>query len=286
MTDQDWEVDGAAGAAADGGGTAGQAAPEAPKPTPPTNVVPFPGSWFGSIEELVPIGTDSHAAAATADANAFWDGEALPLQELAPPDVGAGGPPVAAHAVPADDTTAFAEGPGADTGYVAVMSSRRFRASVALLCTVLVTAAACGALLLVHSFTVGRRSLSGHGARTARDPATKVLTETVTTPVTVTTPAPINTREGGASRSTGVRGPRRTATPQSHRSGAGGNPVQSSPSRGPTVVQRSALATSPDVAPPSTGAASPTAGGLASGTTVGRRPQTGCAQSPDSGCLP
>lgn len=284
MTDQDWEVDGAAGAAANGGGAESQAAPEGPRPPRPTNVVPFPGNWFGSIDELVPLGTGANAATAAADANAFWDGEALPLEELAPPDVRAAGPPTAA-AASAQDTTALAEGPRADIGHVAVISSRRLP-RVALLCTVLLAAVAGGVLLLAHALPVGGHSPSAPVARTADVPAARVLTETVTAPLTVTTRAAVRTRQRGAGPLTGVKQPKRTAQSPSRRGGRPRNSVSPSVTRGSAVSQLSTWAASP-TAPASSGATSPpTAGGLASGTSADGRSQSGCAQSPDSGCLP
>lgn len=59
MTDQGWNVNGGAGGAAEGAGG------DAKEPSPAhvqnggdggaANVVPFPGNWFGSVDELVPL---------------------------------------------------------------------------------------------------------------------------------------------------------------------------------------------------------------------------------------
>ena len=67
MTDHD---SGAKEQAGDGG-VAGEAG---------TNVVPFPRSWYGSVDELVPITTDPpRRRRPSVDASAFWGGEAAPV---------------------------------------------------------------------------------------------------------------------------------------------------------------------------------------------------------------
>jgi hypothetical protein len=75
MTDHD---SGAKEQAEEGGAAAGAAA----------NVVPFPRSWYGSVDELVPIDPRPPARSSdrASDASAFWGGDApqAPVREEAP----------------------------------------------------------------------------------------------------------------------------------------------------------------------------------------------------------
>src|SRR5579875_15 len=51
-----------------------------------TNVVPFPRSWYGSVDELVPIDTgpspEPDRPSSLADASAFWGGDAARSSRL------------------------------------------------------------------------------------------------------------------------------------------------------------------------------------------------------------
>jgi len=64
MTDRDWEVDGADGGSA--GAVSGAEARPAQSQRP-ANVVPFPGNWFGSVDELVPVHSEPEPVAVHPD---------------------------------------------------------------------------------------------------------------------------------------------------------------------------------------------------------------------------
>ncbi|HWD70492.1 MAG TPA: hypothetical protein VG293_09860 [Solirubrobacteraceae bacterium] len=108
MTDQDWEVDGATGGSAGGDSGSGATRPDRDEPdSRPANVVPFPGNWFGSVDELIPIhpgprpslaevaaapaesrpasAAAEPTATAAADASDFWEGDAASLEEVSVP---------------------------------------------------------------------------------------------------------------------------------------------------------------------------------------------------------
>lgn len=64
MTDQDREVDGADGGSAGAGSGAEASRAQSQRPAkPPANVVPFPGNWFGSVDDLVPVHSEPEPAA-------------------------------------------------------------------------------------------------------------------------------------------------------------------------------------------------------------------------------
>jgi hypothetical protein len=137
LTDHDWDVDGVAG------GSPGAPDGSVPKPPAPgsfaaANVVPFPGHWFGSVEDLIPLHPE--------DTGPSVDGSPPPADartapaEAAPPPAAPGPPPTAGDAPPATgsgpastaaDASDFWEGDAAALGELAV--PEELRVSIPLL---------------------------------------------------------------------------------------------------------------------------------------------------------
>ncbi|MDE3132351.1 MAG: hypothetical protein KGL16_14465 [Acidobacteriota bacterium] len=153
MTDHDWDGDGGAGGSARpiGGTAAGEPGAEA-SGSRSANVVPFPGNWFGSVDDLVPVHPEPESpalragssvsvapsipqawaprvaalppipeppAGAAADASAFWAGEAFASDSPAitgPDSAGITGPEVPGVTAPdSPGVLADEEGEPSDT---------------------------------------------------------------------------------------------------------------------------------------------------------------------------
>jgi hypothetical protein len=322
VTDHDWEVDGGAGGAA--GGTSGSASgpePDTAESDTSTSdarsakVVPFPGNWFGSVDELVPVHPepvpihaeprDPPAAASSplseppssspADASDFWEGDAATLQELATEtdsrsSIALLRSPAAARRKSASRTTAAGSPSSGESGTAAAapLDAHKHRAPLAALAIVLLAAIVAGVLLAAHSFP----GISGSGA--SRNPGrlaavtqhkARVVTQTITSPVTVTTRARARTRPRAGKRSARKRT-------------AGAN-ARGAASRGTSSAHIGASSTSDASSTggePSTGGESSSAGGSSEDASPPVTPshssvstgQSGssCVVSPDSGCLP
>lgn len=383
MTDHDWEGDGGAGGSAGAiSGTADgrRGRPRSEKPGSPgharseksgsraANVVPFPGNWFGSVDELVPVHPEprppagqsepetptvkiapsipeaweprvrivppaadppadaepmadveatadaevtahaevTEAAGLTADASAFWAGEASPLQEViaAPVD----SPPTLAEvpSVAAEpeleidsssvDSVSIPESPAPAAVDSEAQATRGRRGRWAPALAALVAAVAGGVLLVAHALPVGSTRGAGHvgGSLSARGRhKARALTQTVASPVTVTRTVEARDRPGRSSARTrhkaAGRGSNTAAdavgsdhavdvansqqTPASnHQSSASGKPTAAS-GHGSSPGTSTSASTGPPVAPKH--------------SANSARSTSDCStQSPDSGCLP
>ena len=231
-------------------------------------VVPFPREWYGSPDELMPIDLGSPEAdvadAAGFDATeaaAFWEGGVGADHRLADPSDQRRRDP--ARTRPAVHTE---PGPTSDRPTRPQAASRRVAVRPLAVAALLAVALAGVAAVLVSGL-----GAAGHGtdpgARSQRHDASRAVTKTVTTPVTVTTKVPDH---GGRGKRTSTR---------TH----AGRPAGDSAQSGTTAVKQPA-ATHPtsdqDSVPSSQTSPPATAGG--SLHSAG----TGCTQSPDSGCLP
>lgn len=254
MTDDDWEVE--RGTGKSGGATSGTAGRS--RRTKPgsrsANVVPFPGNWFGSVEDLVPVHPEQDSsepavpvvelrAEQVSDANAFWEGEAAPLQDVVSEPSGPGSSP--SSALPAESAG----------GAEAAGGRRRLALALTALLFALV---ATGAALVVQALPGGSAQGARHAGLTAGRDNASAITQTVQSTVTVTTKA---------------------RTTSSHTRKHDRRVHKATPG---------SLATTATKTPPayqgSTGAVS-SSGSTSRQVSNGTGP--GCAtQSPDSGCLP
>ena len=281
MTDREWEVDGARGGSAGGiGGTEATRSGRGDSTGRPANVVPFPGNWFGSVEELVPVHLEprpslneeepppQEAPDAAADASDFWEGDAAALEEISPPadlpsSIALLRSPEAAKRKPlprVEDEPDPARKPvGADTA-----PTRRFGGRVF---AVAVVALAIGLALITARLIPGQdgshKSLAAHRGTTHPGLSkAQGVTRTVTSTIAVTTSARPKTQRRHSDRN--------TARKSSSSSGGTPPPTSSSVSSGTSSV-------------PATNR--PAASNQASTGSSGGG--SGCAtQSPDSGCLP
>ena len=256
------------------------------------NVVPFPRAWYGSADELVPIGTEPHAhrSDSLADASAFWGGESTEpgsdsdlrteLPGVAPsaaePDVtdwsGAEPePPRDSHSgarvSPNDVAARRVPAGGGDTRSA---SGKRLRAALAtILCGVV---SGLVALVLLGHFTTPKRE---DGTAQVAKPSltvTRTIPQTTTVVRTVTTsnrsPARHrHTRAGKPRRRVRTRPPAAAPTPVSH-SAATTVPAQTAP-----VVPAPATSTRSNFPSAVRGATPPTAGST----------KPGCAPSATNG---
>ena len=163
MSDQDWEVDQrAGGGSGDHSGGAREAAP-AEAGSRSTNVVPFPGNWFGSLEDLVPLDREPERVSARAltsaaeppatpaqDASAFWEGEPAPLGDAVSALSDRGSPPES------DPTARFAVEPEADGG------AGRRRWLPAIYGALAIAAVAVGALFVVRALPIRNSPPAGN----------------------------------------------------------------------------------------------------------------------------
>ncbi len=291
MTDHDWEVDRVKGGSAVGrGGTdAGKPEPGVPEP-PPANVVPFPGNWFGSVEELIPVhpepvpplGPESPATvlepaspeleadpSSAADASDFWEGDAAALEEVAAPSQARSSiallrsPGVARRKQPVDSGPARVSVASADTQRL-----RGRRPAWRLTFVATLTAAVAGTVVLAMNagMSTGTTRRPGDTAAVTRRHTAEVVTQTITAPVTtVTTTVTTQTHRHGSTEPHPHQ-----ASGSATKAGATDAGAESgSTSTGATSVNNSAP---PAVLTP--GSADPVS-------------DSGCAAtSPDSGCRP
>jgi hypothetical protein len=200
-----------------------------------TNVVPFPRSWYGSVDDLVPISPgpppDAGAPSSLADASAFWGGDASQPgghQEVRPDvvedDPGAG-------AVEQE----WREGEPDGSAARGVLPTVAF--AVALITLLGVTAVVA----------LSGRGVAGHGG--GRAPArTPVLTVTRTVPQTTTVVQTITTRKTETVRHRSTERHRRPATDVTSRKQATApatSRVQSPARSVPTIGSSSASVTPP-----------------------------------------
>jgi hypothetical protein len=294
LTGQDWDVDGATGGSAGTASGTGASQPgRESSESQPANVVPFPGNWFGSVEDLIPVHPDPHSpvfaappaedppAVSAADASDFWEGDAATLQEVSAPTESTSsiallrspGAPKRRSAAPASSEPEGAAGlegaagpEGAERESAPPKRHLLSRGVVALACIALVG----GVLLLTHAVPgqrgSGLKRQSGHSDAAARQQTTHVVTQTVTARVTATSTVPVRTHRGESAK-------RSTQKPSSTATSAAWGGATDSHSR------TSGLETSSNASsPPATPSHAPTSSGSSG---------TGCvAQSPDSGCRP
>lgn len=326
MTDQDWDVDGGAGGAADGGGDSSASRPapgdgrsdaEAPDARS-AKVVPFPGNWFGAIEDLVPIHPEpvplrperarasvetapppaveltppvEPAATSAADASDFWEGDAATLQEV-PADTDRASSiallrsPAATSrrswvGKPADDADQVQSGdePETESGGPSRQSSGR-GVPVRAIAALLVTAV-IGAGVVVMQLIPGSAKLGAprHPGRLAA--ATEHRPRVVT--ATITSPV-VTVTTRATPRTRHHRAARGSAKTQGTETGSAVNAATSNEAGGAggstTSNTEAASPAEPSSHPttPPPSSAHPSAGSAGSGS--------GCVQSPDSGCLP
>jgi hypothetical protein len=262
--------------------------------------VPFPGNWFGSVDELIPIHPESRSPVielapeaadpvdiaavgasyiaadpvdvAAADASDFWEGDADALEEVSIP-----AEPQSAIALlrsPGAARRKTASGgllggvPEAPAGVEPAAGTRRLGQLFAVLAA-LVAAGVC-VVLLATGALAGRADLSRprHGAHhavvTGKHAGPAV---TITSPaVTVTTTVRSRPRHHHKAARTGTARTTSPATAVNH-----------------VASQSGAATTTP---PPSTSKSSPPPSHV-SATSTSSSSGSGCAaQSPDSGCLP
>ena len=297
MTDHDWEADGrlsrsarAANASA-GDSSRGSTDPIA------TNVVPFPGSWFGSVRDLVPVHPREETSKGTPtvppssessserapDANAFWDGETGPLQEVVPVALEADASRDQVLLTSDSDPTASAE---------RVVGRGRGWASPILM-GLLAVAVAGGAPLMANALRVGRSPAARQPGvhTTPADGTDKRRVMTVPSSVTVTRTVPANpTRdsESGANLNLGRGGVLR----EPRHGGASSHPGAEGDNRSAaTSVTHQSVTESAHTNPVPTAAANGGSSRPAASDPVVNlssvRPTSACStQSPDSGCLP
>lgn len=316
MTDQDWEVDGAGGGSAGADSGAGAARPDRDGVGGrPANVVPFPGNWFGSIDELVPVHPEPRAsvvevsspvgepaAASAADASDFWEGDADALEEVSTAEEPQSSiallrsPGAAKRRERAARATATVSlGSSGDHDGAARSSAQRAVRARAL-AVVACASAVVGVLLATHAVAgvlgsgiAHRPTQPTHRGTVGRRHTPSVTVPTVTTSVTVTTILRPRTHRHPVAKA-GVR--MRTGS-KSRTGSTSKKPAQT------TAVSTSAAATGSATPTGSTEQAashtsSPPAVSTHNSTVVSNHDTTasgttgaGCAaQSPDSGCRP
>lgn len=313
MTDQDWEVDGAGGGPAGADSGAGAARPDRDGVGGrPANVVPFPGNWFGSVDELVPLHPEPRtpgveiappvvepAAASAADASDFWEGDADALQEVS-------------TAEEPQSSIALLRSPGAAkrrdrttragaTANSASSGDRDERTGVArpsatrtvwvrALAVLILASAAGGVLLATHALTgvlgsgIARRPVQlAHRGAAGRRHTPPVVAPTVTTSVTVTTILRARKHRHRVAKA-GARtrtGSERQKQPETT---AAGTSAAATESAAQTLSTEEAV--SHTSAPPAAANHNSTVASNHDATASGTS-GTGCAaQSPDSGCRP
>lgn len=324
MTDQDWEVDGATAGSAGGGGNEAKWAKDRELESlatdlRPANVVPFPGNWFGSVDDLVPVhpaprvaterraaGAGEPSAAAAADATDFWEGEADALEEPSPaaePQSSitllrsgrvarrtdrSAGDPAAVNAGATSDGDALD-----DAARPRIERARWMRA----LAATAFASAAAGALLATHALSgvlgSGVTRHQAHTAAASRQQTARVITRTVTNPVTVTTTVATPERRHRPAKARVHKGsrPQRQGTPDktvgsvtSPATAGSETPTVSAPSRSASVSAGDATSHASESVPASKHEpqGSEHHSSVASGVAG-----SGCAAiSPDSGCRP
>jgi hypothetical protein len=269
------------------------------------NVVAFPGNWFGSVDDLVPVHPEplvpvhpepvllhpesrdpvveiaSPPADApdqsAADASDFWEGDAATLREVSAAEDSRASiallrSPAAASRKSSSRLTASGTPSSGESEPAAAEPTdfHKRRVPLPALVTVLLAAVVGGALLAVHSIPgVLNSAAARHPGRLAAATQHKPrrVTQTITSRVTVTTTAPPRTRRHGTK---GIAG-RRTGGAKARGAASGG---RSSDQGG---ASSNGEASSNNASPPVTASHS-------SATT----PSTGsgCVVSPDSGCMP
>lgn len=314
LTDHDRDVDGGAGGTASGGG--GPASPSAPSDRRSARmasdggsakVVPFPGNWFGAVEDLVPIHPEPVPAApesvplraeparpvvevasppvessstSAADASDFWEGDAATLQQVPAvadslSSIGLLRSPAAPSRKPsARSGAADPLASGQPEGRAAAPSAGSRRrgvwrpAFVALLGAVVIGGAVLAMNLVSDGATSGTVRHPG-GTATVAEHRPPAATDTITSTVTVTTKAKPRRRRHHVNRVAGTK----TTTVEVNDPSAGAGDSADSSSGAPPTGTVSSGSTAPA---PSSGTASGGSSGAGSG----------CVQSPDSGCLP
>jgi hypothetical protein len=289
LTGRDWDVDGATGGSAGTANGTGASQPgRESSESQPANVVPFPGNWFGSVEDLVPVHPEPHSpvfaappaedlpVVSAADASDFWEGDAATLQEVSAPtestssiellrSPGASKRRSSASAQASSEPDAEPESAAGPQGAPAKRHLWR-RGVLALACIALV-----GGVLLLTQAVPGRRGSGltrrpGHSEAAARQQTTHVVTQTVTAPLTATSTVPVRTHRGQSAK-------RSTQKPSSTATSAASGAATGSHGR------IGGLETSSNTSSPP---AAPSHAATSSGSAA-----TGCvAQSPDSGCRP
>jgi hypothetical protein len=315
MTDQDWEVDGATGGSAPGSSGTGSSAAGAaggaddrrsapdPSGSPTAKVVPFPGNWFGSVDELIPIRPASRGPVielapdtglaregtgpldvdvAAADASDFWEGDADALEEVSVPAepqsaIALLRSPGAPKRKPASGHTRGAQS-GSSTEADPVSENHRARGVIAAL--VALAAAAVCVLLATGALSgradPGKRLHTGHLATVAGHHAAPAVTQTITSAVTVTTT--VRTRP---------HHPRAARTGIARRAGTAGRTEVTHTTSGSTSLNGAASQTVPASTPPPSISTATSTPSHSSATSTSSSSGSGCAaQSPDSGCRP
>jgi hypothetical protein len=329
VTDHDWEVDGGAGGAA--GGTSGSASrpePDTPAVDKPTSdarsakVVPFPGNWFGSVDELVPVHPEpvpihpepvpihleprgpavevsspvsESPSPSAADASDFWEGDAATLQEVGTETDSSSSiallrSPAAARRKSAPRGTASGSSSSreSESAAVAPLESLKRPAPLTALAMVLLAAVVAGVLLAVHSFPgISGSGASRHAGRLAAvtQHKTRVVTQTLTSTVTLTTrPQARNRRHGGKrsarKRTAGAnaRGAASGGTSSAQTGASSTSDASSTGAESSTGGESSNAGDSSDNASPPV---TPSHSSVSTGSSG-----SGCVVSPDSGCLP
>ena len=237
------------------------------------NVVPFPGSWFGSVDDLVPIHPEPEPASVTEadpgaaaigvelpDASAFW-GE---TSQVVPVSTGPG---------PSSDSAASSSIFATDH---AARAGRR-RGPLVMLAGVLVALLAAGVLVAVQALPKGRsigerHPGPGHATALKQRQEANVVTQTRTVVSSVTV-----TRRASTARHRS-----RHRVRHSRRTGSGVTTVATlTPVTAP-------VASTPSATPPTSSADSASsAAGDAAKHSHASTPTSDCGlQSPDSGCAP
>lgn len=242
------------------------------------NVVPFPRSWYGSPDELVPIDLEppvtSGRQASVADATAFWGGDATG------PRAEAGG----ISAAPAtDDGASFeasgpmdgpaappdARGAGAALsrprsrprrGWAGLADRRRLRSSPLAVSLIALVAGLAAAIALTSGAPAGHRSSLGADHR-------RMLTVTQTVPQTTTVVQTVTTR-----RTPSRRRPENNRVPT--------KVVRAAERQAAPSIEYHSSTSSVTTSEPSSGSYSPLAG---SGSTSSSSSKPGCAPSVTNG---
>jgi len=293
MPDQDWgNADGTA-AGSDTGRTASGASGDGAPGAAATNVVPFPRSWYGSDEDLVPIDLTPPAtapadfgpppdaridpappAAAPGNAAAFWDGDPFGADDLVdePDDDLDDELDGDLEDDPTDLIEIFADFLGdADAAGSpgSVPSRRRRRAMLAAVLVLIVVGSGVAIGLGSVSSTPGRSDLPAPHHHAA---AAKVLTETVITQAA----APPRTVTAKSSAPLRARGHRHRTEPSRPRRGQRHRTRPSHPRR----IPRRTHAVDTDVSSPSPPASSPSVTDYGSDSAGGSTPAASTASNP------
>jgi hypothetical protein len=307
VTDHDWEVEGGAGGAA--GGTSGSASrpePDTPEVDTSTSrersakVVPFPGNWFGSVDELVPVHPEpvpihpeplgpvlevslppsEPPSPSAADASDFWEGDAATLQEVSTSADSRSSIALLRSPAAARRKSASASGSPSSSESERVATAPldfpKRRAPLTGLAVLLLAAVIAGVLLAAHSFPgISGSAASRHPGRLAgvTQHEARGVTQTITSSVTVTTKAPARTRGHGGKGSA-----RKRTAGAKVRGAASGETSSAQRGASSTSDASSTGGESSDTASPPV---TPSHSSVSAGTSG-----SGCVVSPDSGCLP